>query len=74
MAISLKHQGAVSRDTVDTTDWGESDVEEMLEALEIVWRDRQGAAAMGTRAAAFMAELNWPVQVNKLIRAIEPLF
>lgn len=72
-ALRLNTQGAVARDGVDTTDWGESDVEEMVEALEAVWRDRARTAEIARNGAAFMAELPWPTQVGKLIRAIEPL-
>jgi glycosyltransferase involved in cell wall biosynthesis len=73
VALPLRAQGKVIRDGVDTTDWGESNVEEMVESLEVVWRDRAAATAMGQRAAMFMQEMTWPTQVGKLIRAIEPL-
>lgn len=39
--------------------WGESDVEEILEALEEVWRDRDAAQRVGLRGAAFMENLTW---------------
>ena len=73
VALALRAQGKVARPGVDTTDWGESDVEEMVESLETVWRDRDRAAEMGQRSAAFMQEMTWTTQVGKLIRAIEPL-
>lgn len=73
VALALRAQGKVARPGVDTTDWGESDVEEMVESLETVWRDRARAAEMGQRSAAFMQEMTWTTQVGKLIRAIEPL-
>jgi glycosyltransferase involved in cell wall biosynthesis len=73
VVLPLRAQGKVIRDGVDTTDWGESNVEEMVESLEVVWRDRAAATAMGQRATMFMQEMTWPTQVGKLIRSIEPL-
>ena len=73
IALPLHRQGAVTRAGLDTTDWGESDVEEAVEALETVWRDREAARAMGERAARFMAGMDWKRQMGLLLRAIEPL-
>jgi glycosyltransferase involved in cell wall biosynthesis len=73
IAIALTRQGKVTRAGTDTTDWGESDVEEAVEALETVWRDRQAARAMGERAARFMAGMDWRRQTALLLRAIDPL-
>jgi hypothetical protein len=42
-----------------------------VEALETVWRDRAAAAALGSRAARFMAGMRWPDQIDLLLRAIE---
>ena len=39
--------------------WGESDVEEIVEALESLWADRERAAAIGRAGAALMAGLTW---------------
>ena len=61
------------RDGTDTTDWGESDVAEMVERLETVWRDRIAAAALGDRGARAMAKLSWRGQIGRLLRAIEPV-
>lgn len=73
VAAPLRRQTQPVRDGVDTADWGESDVEEAVEALEKVWRDRTEAAAMGARGARFMAGLCWRTQVDALLRAIEPV-
>lgn len=73
VAIPLTRQTAVARDGVDTTDWGGSDVEEAVEALERVWQDRQAAQAMGARAAAALARMDWRRQTALLLRAIEPV-
>lgn len=73
IALALRRQGPVRRAGIDTTDWGESDVEEAVEALETVWRDREAANAMGARAARVMAGMDWRQQTALLLRAIEPL-
>jgi glycosyltransferase involved in cell wall biosynthesis len=72
IALPLERQGIPESEHFDTTDWGESDVEEMLERLEMLWRDRSAAAALGTRAAAFMAGMTWSAQLQLLLRAIDP--
>ena len=73
VALRLERQGLVPRDGTDTTDWGESDVAEMVERLETVWRDRIAAAALGDRGARAMAKLSWRGQIGRLLRAIEPV-
>jgi glycosyltransferase involved in cell wall biosynthesis len=73
VAYRLERQNAASCEGYETQDWGESDVEEILEKLEAVWRDRQGAAAVGRRGAAFIAPMTWERQTSLLLRAIEPL-
>jgi glycosyltransferase involved in cell wall biosynthesis len=72
IALPLTRQGAPQSAHYDTTDWGESDVEEMVEALETVWRDRAAAAVLGGRAARFMEGMRWPDQIDLLLRAIAP--
>ncbi|HVC60168.1 MAG TPA: glycosyltransferase [Acetobacteraceae bacterium] len=72
IALPLERQGVPVSAHYDTTDWGESDVEEMLEKLETVWRDRTAAAALGRRAARFMAGMTWRDQLFLLLRAIDP--
>jgi glycosyltransferase involved in cell wall biosynthesis len=72
IALPLERQGMPESAHYDTIDWGESDVEEMLERLETVWRDREAAAQLGSRAARFMAGMTWPTQLDLLLRAIEP--
>lgn len=54
----LTRQNPVSAD-FGAQGWGESDVEEILEALEEVWRDRDVAQRVGLRGAAFMENLTW---------------
>lgn len=72
IALPLERQGVPESEHYDTTDWGESDVEEMLERLETVWRDRDAAAALGSRAARFISGMTWPDQLALLLRAIDP--
>ena len=73
VAIPLTRQAPVTRGGIDTTDWGDSDVEEAVEALESVWRDREAARRIGQRGADLMAEMDWRRQTDQLLRAIEPL-
>jgi glycosyltransferase involved in cell wall biosynthesis len=72
-AYRLERQGPASCEGYETQDWGESDVEEIVEKLEAVWRDRDAAAAAGRRGAAFLATMTWERQVGRLLQAIEPL-
>jgi hypothetical protein len=37
-----------------------------------VWRDRAAAAALGERAARFMAGMTWAHQLDLLLRAVQP--
>ena len=55
-----------------TDDWGESDVEEIVEVLETVWRDRNTAAAVGAAGARFMSQLTWANQTRQLKETILP--
>jgi glycosyltransferase involved in cell wall biosynthesis len=69
----LRRQGPVgSRDGRGTEGWGESDVDEIVEALETVWRDRAAARAMGERGAAFMHAHSWATQMALLKETIRP--
>ena len=72
-AMRLDRQGPVPAGGIDTRDWGESDVEEIVEKLEAVWRDREAAAGMGQRGSAFIAPMTWRRQTDLLLRAIDPL-
>ena len=72
IALPLERQGTPQSPHYDTTEWGESDVDEIVEKLETVWRDRTAAAALGARAAHFMAGMDWPEQLRLFLRALEP--
>ena len=64
VAIPLRRQDAIVYSECATDGWGESDVEEMVEALESVWRDRTAARALGLRGSAAMHRLSWDSQVG----------
>ena len=72
-AYRLERQGSASCEGYDTQDWGESDVEEIIEKLESVWRDREAARATGRQGAEFIAPMTWKRQTELLVRAIDPL-
>jgi len=62
----LDKQAAVIADDKGTEGWGESDIEEIVEKLEQVWRDRAEARRRAAIAAAAMAEMSWHRQIGKL--------
>lgn len=51
--------------------WGECDVEEVVEALEKCYADRDAARRVGERGAAFMREWAWPNQITTLLDTVE---
>ncbi|RMH74721.1 MAG: tetratricopeptide repeat protein [Cyanobacteria bacterium J007] len=48
-------------------DWGESEVEEVVETLERVWQDRETARQRGRAAAEVMRQWSWEKQVNRFL-------
>jgi glycosyltransferase involved in cell wall biosynthesis len=70
--IPLRHQGPVDIDepTLSTEGWGESDVDEIVEALEGVYRDREKAREIGAAGADLMKRYTWEAQINKLASMI----
>src|SRR6185295_10085295 len=52
--------------------WGESDVEEAVEALEAIYADRAAAAETGRRGAELLAGMGWARQTGLLKDAIRP--
>jgi len=56
-----------------TEGWGESDIDEIVEALEAVWTDREEARLRGNAAAEAMVEWSWRNQVGRLRDVIVPL-
>jgi tetratricopeptide (TPR) repeat protein/glycosyltransferase involved in cell wall biosynthesis len=51
--------------------WGESDVEEIVEALEQVYTDYQTAQAKGKAAAHFMQDWTWEKQVQRCLTGLQ---
>ncbi|GAB4191895.1 MAG: glycosyltransferase family 4 protein [Thalassobaculales bacterium] len=65
--IALGRQRPVSVPELGTQGWGESDIEEIVAALEQVWRDREGARRRALAAAQAMLALSWDSQVSRLL-------
>jgi tetratricopeptide (TPR) repeat protein/glycosyltransferase involved in cell wall biosynthesis len=51
--------------------WGESDVEEVIAALEAVYTNRSAAHQQGATAAQFMRDWTWDQQIQRLLAAID---
>jgi hypothetical protein len=51
--------------------WGESSVDEILEILERIYRDREDARRRGQEAARAMADWDWKKQVPRLTDLLE---
>jgi glycosyltransferase involved in cell wall biosynthesis len=68
----LMRQGAVRSDTMGTEGWGESDVDEIIEALETSWSDRDRARRLGDAGASAMAQHSWRRQIGQLHDALVP--
>jgi glycosyltransferase involved in cell wall biosynthesis len=73
VALPLTRQAPVIWEGADVGDWGESEIDEIVERLEEIWRDREAARSLGLRAAAFMDTMTWEHQTERLMRAILPL-
>jgi glycosyltransferase involved in cell wall biosynthesis len=54
----------------DVTDWGESDVEEIVEALEAIYSDRAEAKRRGLSGAETLSHYSWEKQTLELLDAI----
>lgn len=54
-----------------TEDWGESDVEELVEAMEQAYRDRDGLRRRGRQAAEVMAGWSWRSQIDRLLKVAD---
>lgn len=71
--IPLQRQRPVVVDDryLGTEGWGESDVEEIVEALERVWRDRARAREIGAAGAELIGRFTWANQIDRLLGLIE---
>jgi glycosyltransferase involved in cell wall biosynthesis len=68
----LALQRPVAFDGIGTEGWGESDIDEIVEALERVWRDRQAARCRGAFGAATMDDWAWPCFAKRLRDTLDP--
>jgi tetratricopeptide (TPR) repeat protein/glycosyltransferase involved in cell wall biosynthesis len=71
----LSHQGRVKPTAhfLGVEGWGESDVEEVVEALEQVYTNREAAKCRGLAAANFMVDWTWEKQVKRFLDVINEL-
>ncbi|TAG92647.1 MAG: tetratricopeptide repeat protein [Oscillatoriales cyanobacterium] len=53
--------------------WGESDVNEVVEALEQIYTNREESKRRGLAAANFMLDWTWEKQVNRFLNRISAL-
>lgn len=70
---SLDRQGPAVSQWHQTEGWGESDIDEIVEALEAVWADREQARRRGGAAADAMAGWSWHRQIGRLRDVVMPL-
>jgi glycosyltransferase involved in cell wall biosynthesis len=70
--LPLRRQGPVAIDHpgVSTEGWGESDVDEIVDALEVIYRDRDKARQIGAAGAELMAKYTWEAQIAELAEMI----
>jgi glycosyltransferase involved in cell wall biosynthesis len=70
-AVALRHQH--SQPSEDAVGWGNSDIEEMVAALESIYNAPEEAQARALRGAANISRLTWTAQMNKLGDLLLPL-
>jgi len=70
---ALTRQGPVVSAGMGTEGWGESDVDEVVEALERVWADREEARRRGAACAQALTRWTWRNQIGCLRDLMEPL-
>jgi glycosyltransferase involved in cell wall biosynthesis len=66
----LRRQHPATPHDAATQGWGESDIDEIVEALEYIYANRERAAERGAAAAQAMAALNWRSQIGRLHAAV----
>jgi glycosyltransferase involved in cell wall biosynthesis len=66
--LPLRRQRGVVADypELSTEGWGESDVDEIVDALELIYRDREKARVIGAAGAHLMARHTWEAQIREL--------
>lgn len=69
--LTLERQGPVGAKECGTQGWGESDLDEMVEALESAYQQREAVQATGMRAAQVMRErFTWSTRIDAMLRAL----
>jgi glycosyltransferase involved in cell wall biosynthesis len=58
---------------IGTEGWGETSVDELVEAMEKVRRDPAEAVRRRSAGVRFMRSMGWPEQIGKLLEAVEDL-
>lgn len=72
--LPLRDQAPVanaSQHKIDTSGWGESSIEEILEHLEFVYDQRDEGRRIGLEAADKMHRFSWDNQISQLLDFIE---
>ncbi len=70
---ALTRQSPISEFAGMGTDgWGESDVDEIVVALEAIWSDRRAAATRGLAGAAVLTGWSWENQIARLHQTLAP--
>ncbi|MFN3078043.1 MAG: glycosyltransferase family 4 protein [Alphaproteobacteria bacterium] len=59
-----------NKDSSGSESWGESDPEEIAEALEAIYTDRETARLRGMAGAEMLAGMSWPAQIDALKKTI----
>ena len=54
--------------------WGESDIDETVEALEEVYSNPEESCLRAQRAAKKMLNFSWEMQIEKLVQLINNFF
>jgi glycosyltransferase involved in cell wall biosynthesis len=70
-ALSRQPAPGHAPEGVGTDGWGESDVEELLDAMETAYRDRAEARRRGLAGAEAMRRLSWKTQTAAILAALK---
>jgi glycosyltransferase involved in cell wall biosynthesis len=68
---ALSRQSTIPGET--TEGWGESNIDEIVAALESIYRNPEAAQTRARHAAANLAPLTWTAQMDKLANLLLPL-
>ncbi len=68
--FALRDQAPVPDDGRGNDGWGETSVDEAVEALDAVYQDRAEAARRAVGGAAFMRDWSWKAQTDRILSII----